>query len=212
VKRLHCRSWNCDLCRGIRRRQLMARAVNGQPFSFITLTCNPKVGNDPEERLKLLSHAWRVIVQRLRREPDTKEAEYLAIVEATEAGEPHLHILFRGPYIKQSKLSDWMSGLINAPICDVRRVRHFAKAATYVAKYLTKKNHQFGASKRYWASKHYAIDDGEEWVNPTGDDGRWQVLREGMLEFFTRRTNAGHFIRKFADEIWVITGVTDREL
>jgi len=182
----------------------MARAVNGQPFSFITLTCNPRYGNDPEDRLKTISHAWRVIVQRVRRAHPGKDVEYLAIVEAHKSGEPHLHILFRGPYLEQSKLSEWMADISNAPICDVRRVRNFAAAATYVAKYLTKANHKFGTAKRYWASKHYAIDDGEEWVSPTDQNYRWSVERYSVEEHLTRRSNEGHTARRFTEEIYVI--------
>jgi len=208
-KKLACRSWNCDECRGLRRRQLMARAAKGKPFSFITLTVNPSCYADPEERLRKLAWAWRVYVQRLRREHPGREIEYLAIVEATLAGEPHLHILFRGPFVPQGHLSAAMGELINAPIVDIRRVKNATQAAYYVAKYITKKPEQFGTSKRYWGSRNYALDDGEEWVPPTDPSFKWTIERVALFAGLTYRTNQGHAARQHVPGILAVFGVTD---
>jgi len=158
----------------------MAKAANGQPTRFITLTVNPRRPGTPEDRLRELAHAWRVIILRLRRLHPTEPSQYLAIVEATEAGEPHLHILFRGPYIPQGWLSDAMRELIDAPIVDIRKVKSVAHAVRYVAKYVTKRPAQFGTSKRYWSSQAYAIAD-PEYVKPEkGCEAAWRLVFERM--------------------------------
>jgi len=159
---LKCRSWTCEHCRPERRRQLMAQAASGEPNRFITLTTNPRVGEGPEQRLKALSHAWNVIVKRLRRQHPNKRCEYLAVVEATKRGEPHLHILYRGPFVPQKVLSFWMAELTEAKIVDIRKVKHQREVVRYVAKYITKKPAQFGASKRYWKSRAYVLEDTED--------------------------------------------------
>lgn len=164
VKPLKCRAWNCDYCAPERRAQLMALAASGEPTRFITLTINPKHGSDPADRLKALSRAWRLIVKRLRRARRGASFEYLAIVEATKKGEPHLHILYRGPYVLQTELSSWMAEIADSPIVDIRRIKNQGEVIRYVAKYITKNPTQFGRSKRYWHSRGYELDP------PTGDE------------------------------------------
>jgi len=103
----------------------------------------------------MLARAWRTIVKRLHRLHPFTPIEYLAVVEGTKAGEPHLHILYRGPFIPQRQLSKWMAELATAPIVDIRRIRHQREVVRYVGKYITKKPAQFGTAKRYWSSYHY---------------------------------------------------------
>jgi len=181
AKPLKCRSWSCEFCRPERKAQLCARAASGLPNRFLTLTSNPRVGNSPEERLRLLAYAWRLIVKRQRREHPDEEIEYLAIAEETKAGEPHLHILLRSPFIAQAVISAAMKELADAPIVDIRKVRNVHEAVSYVAKYIAKAPKQFGNAKRYWSSQNYEIEDGDyEPLLPLPDQ-RWQVVR-GSLE------------------------------
>lgn len=162
VKSLHCRTWTCDCCGEERRRQLMAQAMSGRPNRFITLTCNPRVGNSPSERLQLIAYAWRTYVKRLRREHPDEDIEYMCIAEPHLSGEPHVHILFRGPFIPQNALSAAFAELINSPIVDIRKVKDARFAARYVAKYVTKQPHQFDTCKRYWQSRHFQLPDERE--------------------------------------------------
>jgi hypothetical protein len=141
----------------MRKRRLMAQAASGVPTRFLTLTINPTVGANADERLQLLSHAWRTCVKRLRRQYGERNIEYLAIVEATKRGEPHLHILLRAPYIPQSLISSIMGELIDSPIVDIRRIKGSRQIIQYVAKYVTKSPHHFGTGKRYWSSYRWEI-------------------------------------------------------
>lgn len=193
-KPLTCRSWGCEYCAPMRKRRLMAQAASGVPTRFLTLTINPTVGANPDERLQLLSHAWRTCVKRLRRQYGERNIEYLAIVEATKRGEPHLHILLRAPYIPQSLISSIMGELIDSPIVDIRRIKGSRQIIQYVAKYVTKSPHHFGTGKRYWSSYRWEIPTDP---NPDREDyfatkwrldhrhisnvARWLVLELGMI-------------------------------
>lgn len=157
AKPLTCRSWMCEYCAPDRKRKLMASAAHGAPQRFLTLTVNPTIGSSPDERLSLLSAAWRTAVKRLRRHYGQKTIQYLAIVEATERGEPHLHILLRSPYIPQAEISNIMRELIDSPIVDIRKIKNTKELIRYVAKYVTKAPHHFGTGKRYWSTQAWEI-------------------------------------------------------
>lgn len=131
---------------------MLAKAASGEPTRLLTLTVNPQHGESPADRLRGLSNAWRLVVKRLRRANPGKEVEFLAIVEETKAGEPHLHILLRSPFVPQALISEWMRELIDAPIVDIRRVKNAREVIRYVAKYVTKAPKQFDRMKRYWSS------------------------------------------------------------
>jgi len=174
---MFCRSWGCEVCSPRRRKQLQALAASGLPERFVTLTVNPAVGDSPEERLKLLAHAWRLAVKRYRREHGKDSLEYIAFVEATKAGEPHLHILVRSGWIDHDWLSSVMGELINAPVVDVRKLKGLAQAVWYVTKYVTKAPARFGASKRYWTSSNYDETAEEYEADRQRQILEWRVVR-----------------------------------
>jgi len=194
-KPLLCRSWSCDFCAPQRRRQLIARAANGNPTRFITLTVNPSIGTDPADRLDKLANAWRIIVKRLRRLHPNDEIEYLAVVEETKQGEPHLHILVRSPFIPQRLLSSWMGEITGAPVVDIRSVKNASHAARYVAKYIAKAPKQFGSRKRYWSSK-----DWEPPYTPGTAEGaepslRWSIDRRPLVQIINEWIHDGYAAR-----------------
>lgn len=203
AKPLYCRSWTCEECAPKRKRQLQGRACSGKPTTFITLTVNPRVGADPEERRLELSRAWAKVVKRLRRLHGEKSVEYLAVAETTKRGEAHAHILARCPFIPQSLLSTWMEELIGAKIVDIRKVRNAGEAAAYVSKYLAKDPHQFGAAKRYWASRHYA-DEGEDFIPIVPlPDVPWRRVPDRLPNVLRQLFNEGYALRCFRGEtLW----------
>jgi len=195
-KPLKCRSWGCDLCAPDRRAQLMAQCAAGSPTRLLTLTVNPTWGTDPADRLAGLSNAWRLCVKRLRRLHPTKEIEFLAIVEETERGEPHLHILLRSPYVPQSLISQWMGELIDAPIVDIRRVRNAREVIRYVAKYVTKAPAQFNGKKRYWKSGKWEA----KYEPPTDSSASalasWAIDRRHFTTILMEWFHAGYLARR----------------
>lgn len=58
---LYCRSWQCEICRPRRQRELIAQAIKGKAERFITLTSSEATAENPIERCKVLIRAWRQI-------------------------------------------------------------------------------------------------------------------------------------------------------
>lgn len=196
ARALKCRSWGCEHCAPDRRNQLMAMAAGGLPERFLTLTINPDEGADPADRLAILANSWRLIVKRLRRLHPGKVIEFLAVVEETKAGEPHLHILLRSPYIPQGLLSGWMKELANSPIVDIRRIKNAREVVRYVAKYITKAPAQFGSRKRYWHSGHWEVDPYEKPETPEQSAYHWTIDRRPLwliaLDWTQRAWSVNH--------------------
>lgn len=149
---LYCRSWGCEICAPRRARRLRYEARRGKPTTFLTLTANPAWGQTPDARARRLVEAWRNIRQAWSRENSGQKLPFLAVFEATRAGEPHLHIIMRAPFIKQSWLSGLMAKYMQSPIVDIRRVQSQRGVAKYIAKYIAKAPKVFEGCKRYWRS------------------------------------------------------------
>jgi len=116
------------------------------------------------ERWQLpVSETWTAYykaIRRARRDAALMKrhaVEFLAVVEAQDNGNPHLHIITRGDYVPQWWLSYRMKMLAAAPICDIRYVKDRRKLANYVAKYCGKNPQRFGTCKRYWQSKTWSL-------------------------------------------------------
>jgi len=177
----------------------MAKAAAGEPNRFITLTVNPRVGDDPDDRLAKLANAWRNTAKRIKRQWPKKPFAYLAIVEATKAGEPHLHILWRGPFIPQRWLSETMGELLESPIVDIRQIRNQREVIRYVAKYVTKAPHHFGTCKRYWSSQNWELDSDRIDSQAARAPGPWAIervnistlLRDWSYEGYAMRSDGG---------------------
>lgn len=178
---LWCRSWTCADCAPYRIGALKKLGSVGQPTTFITITVNPAIGQDSQDRARQLSEAWKVVVKRARRKFLKAPLEYLAIFEETKRGEPHLHILARAPYIPQKWLSDQMKMLIAAPVVDIRRVKGSKQAAWYVAKYAGKGPKAFPALKRYWQSTRWNIDPDRPARGDQRVDTGWRIWQEPLV-------------------------------
>jgi len=152
---IQCNSWNCPDCAKQRRRKLINEALKGNPTRFITLTVNPAWFDGPDDRAAKLAKAWRLVVAAYRHRWPGRESEYLAVFEATQKGEPHLHIVWRGAWMPQKWLSHQMEKRMGAPVVDVRRIRDKKKVPEYVTKYISKRSIKFGNCKRYWRSAKY---------------------------------------------------------
>jgi len=163
----------------------MALAASGEPIRFLTLTVNPRREGTPETRLLELANAWRLVVKRLRRLHPNEPIEYLAIVEETKAHEPHLHILLRSPFIPQRYISDCMATLIDAPIVDIRRIRHSRQIIQYVAKYVTKAPARIGTCKRYWTSQGYELDKEQPQVLDPSVGPGWTIDKRPVIDIIT---------------------------
>lgn len=144
-----------------KRLKRLARA--GVPETFITLTSSDRTSLDRDEAAQKLRRGWNILVKRWKRAHQGQRLPYIAVLEATKAGRPHLHILARVPWLSQKWLSQACDALLGAPIVWIERITNPAKMAAYVAKYIGKAPHKFIGCKRYWRSRDW-IKDLEQWA------------------------------------------------
>jgi len=173
----------------------MAKAAAGNAERFLTLTINPQVGDNPADRLRILAHAWRTIVKRAHRRWPTKSIEYLAVVEATKLGEPHLHILIRGPYMPWKWISSCMDELAHSPVVVIKKVRDQRGVVNYLAKYITKKPEQFAGSKRYWTSQRWEGLKVAREPRATAPGYRWEVAMHDLTTIVRLWVYSGWAVR-----------------
>jgi len=174
---LRCRSWLCPECHEDRRRGLIAFAFKGNANRFITLTVSPSWGEGKLDRARELARSWRNIVKCLKRRYPNTPINYLCVFEAQKSGEPHLHILYRGPWVDQGWLSDQMAKRMDAPIVDIRAIRHAGKVAAYVNKYIGKASEKFGTLKRYWSTRGFDLTAPDERAGFRKMPGNWQIWK-----------------------------------
>ncbi len=124
-----CGSYSCEKCAPIKRRQLIRRVSMGLDAGyphfqglrprFLTLTCDD---GDPATAWVHLTARFQRLRQRVQRRYGVR-VEYAAFVEITKRGMPHLHVVFRGPYVKQRVWSQLAVGAGFGPVVDIRAVR-----------------------------------------------------------------------------------------
>lgn len=154
---LHCKRWSCELCTPLNHRKIKRHAREGQPNTFLTLTCNPARHSTPDEAARALKTAWVNLRRAMERDFGVKRPPFIAIFEQTKKGWPHLHILLRCRFISQRWYSATMDRLIGAPIVDVRFIQDTGRVAAYVAKYISKAPQAFQSCKRWWRSHDYQV-------------------------------------------------------
>ena len=186
AKILACRSWTCPDCQPKRRQRLIAEAIGGQPTVFITLTLRRDDPRKRDAQVRALARAWRIIRQRCCRQRKVKTIDFLAVVERTAAGTPHLHILARAPWIDQHWLSDQADELLDAPIVWIEKIDQHRGVATYVSKYVGKDPTKFAGSKRYWKSPDYERRPPR--AGPiAGDDPIWWSIDDAAIKMVVHR-------------------------
>ena len=162
VATLRCRSWTCPDCFEPRKKRLMAECHAGAPGTFMTLTSRRREGLTANEAALKLTHAWRLIRLRLMRRSGMKKLPFIAVMEATKAGWPHLHILLRSIWLDHDLISSWMAELTDSPVVDIQRIDNKARVNAYVSKYCGKAAHKFGTAKRYFKTQDYDLRSEEE--------------------------------------------------
>lgn len=188
---LRCKCWTCEHCQPMRHAQLVRDGMRGRPNTFLTLTSNPKTGKSPDDRARSLVIAWRKVRKEICKEYGYKKLPFMAVFEATKAGEPHLHILARCKWIDQGFLSRRMAHHIGAPIVDIRRVKNTATAVHYVTKYVGKQPHHFKGTKRYWRSLDFLLpfDEPEQEEGPYS---LWHIRTETAERLIAMFQSSGY--------------------
>ena len=133
---IFCHKWSCPRCGKAKSALWRSYALAGEPQRLITLTAKPLELFNKRDQMKRLKKAFAKLVQKYRRKYGV--FEYLAVWELTKQGTPHIHVLQRGGFIPQTKLSEDWRTLTGNYIVDVRAVKSQEQIARYVVKYLTK--------------------------------------------------------------------------
>lgn len=110
--------------------------------------------NDGGEYQSIKNHT----ITKTTKQKEYTSLQYLAFVEATKLGEPHLHILIRSPYIPQDWVSQQMAELVQSPVVWIDLIKNTKSAIAYVSKYVTKAPAQFGKTRRYWCTRKWEVN------------------------------------------------------
>ena len=132
----------------MRRKQLQRLACDGEASTFLTLTIQNDGSKSEAEAARLLSRGWTLLRKRLMRRHNLTALPFLAVFEAHKSGFPHLHIILRMKFIKQSEISALWLELTGSSVVDIRAVKSRSAVAWYVAKYIGKARGRFEGCKR----------------------------------------------------------------
>jgi hypothetical protein len=139
--RQRCKAWGCETCgpkKAVRLRKAIERRARELGLGrFLTLTLDPSKldeGTDPIQYLR--GHVWAKFRIYLKRKYG-RSIQYIAVLEHTEAGVPHLHVLV-DRFIPQAWISETWDALGGGRVVDIRRVYDMNRVARYLSKYLTK--------------------------------------------------------------------------
>lgn len=174
-----CGTWGCSVCGPAKAHRLGLLAAAAEPERFVTLS---RVGPDLQtvhRRLQILSRA-------LRR--SGWGWEYLAVPEVHRNGSWHLHLLQRGDFIPQRKLSERARSAGMGYVVDIRRIQAAGDVAPYLCKYLTKQTlntaveaskhrRRFRTSRNFWPGGREACElkaFGPRWSS-------WSIERDGAF-------------------------------
>jgi hypothetical protein len=125
-----------------------------------------------------------------------KKLPFLAVVEATKLGWPHLHILLRSIWLDQKLISKWMGELHDSPNVYIERIDNKARVNAYVAKYAGKAAHKFGTTKRYWKSRDYELRDVDEFKKRKGVPSGWLINQEALWHWLLRLSQDGWIVKR----------------
>jgi hypothetical protein len=138
-RRVNCGSWTCSYC-GKRKARLAKRRIREEAAKldlryFWTLTLAPREFKSPEDRVRYIRRVFNKFREYLKRKYGIA-LNYICILEFTQRGIPHLHVLF-DRYIPHEWVSASWNRLGGGRIVWVKPVT-VHNVARYLSKYLTK--------------------------------------------------------------------------
>lgn len=184
-----CRRWDCVDCASAKAALIYARVRAAHPERHITLTCNPKLHDDPTAALDAMKDSVRKLADRIRRgRPKTSSYgyqpkrvfEYACIWELTENGWPHAHLAQWGDFVPKHYLKALWKQLTGAYVTDVRQLDYSRQETHSWTKYLVKAIHR--NHSLYWGRRlvsYSAAFDRHAWRdNARGDLGsvKWHKV------------------------------------
>jgi len=198
-----CGRWACEDCRIVRAKRVIAEIVGGEPTLFLTITWKVREDWTPEQAARALTRVWQKYAAWHRRHHGTATLQYFVVIEATDAGWPHLHIAIRATSISLKTLRAMLAADIQSPVCKLISLGKINRLAAYLAKYMGKGPFQFGTLKRYWRTLAWLLpeflDEGRrrrrtgQWC---ADPRAWQEVAfdAALRGFKVERLDPGVFI------------------
>jgi len=174
--------------------------ILGAPTRFLTATFNAGAPGTPAQHQRQLVRAISLMFRELRRLNPGVAYEYFSVLEETQLGQPHYHILIRGPRIPHAWISAFMAEHCDSPIVWIEAIDSAKKAAFYLAKYLMKDPVQFAGSRRWTRSRNYFNDEPAEDDVAADIDADWLIFRSNMSKTHLELLSWGAVQRGDGDE------------
>ena len=138
-RRVNCGSWTCCYC-WPRKARLAKHRIREQASKFDlcyfwTLTLAPREFDSPKQRVLHLRRVFNKFREYLKREYSVPPT-YICVLEFTQRGVPHLHVLF-DRYIPHEWVKLTWDHLGGGRVVWVKRVK-IRNVSRYLSKYLTK--------------------------------------------------------------------------
>lgn len=150
---LCCRKWGCPICGRKKLTHYARRVADAKPNRFITLTCWTRLYENPRQAFDLTRRKVGEFAQHFRRQ--LGEFEFFRVLEATEAGWPHYHLITRSPYIPHKHLLAKWQELTGNKIVHVKAIDKATNAYWYTVKYLGKQYAVPWTTRRAAWSRHF---------------------------------------------------------
>ncbi len=176
--RPNCKRWACEYCGPNRARWFMVVAAyghevltgDGKVIQFATITSNAKI-RTVAGGISRWRENWPKLMRRMKRQ--SENMDYLQIPEQHKDGAYHVHLLTTASVSKRW-LKDNAASCGFGYIADIEQVLHAGKAASYVAKYLTKQSHALK-----WPRYFRRVNTSREWPrpHPLEKNAEWAVTR-----------------------------------
>jgi hypothetical protein len=184
IRRVNCGSWCCSYC-GPRKAKIARYAIRKAAEElnlcyFLTLTLDPSKFRNVKSAVRYLRTIFNKFREYLRRRYGAPP-RYICVLEFTQAGIPHLHILI-DRYIEHAWISKTWDRLGGGRIVFIKQVT-VRNVARYLSKYLTKDLILSAPKGTRRVTTARAIR-----LFPRFDSGiQWEFLRESIWHLLTIR-------------------------
>lgn len=152
----------CPTCAPGYRKRVRRIAEAGRPSLFITFTvATYPLGLEWAQRQDM-ARSIAEFFRRLARELRLKHVPYFVTWEEHESGAPHAHALVRIKrfrWARAQRLWRRLTGASQIRLVEPKRTRDTAR---YVTKYVSKSLHAFGTAKRWYCTRDWVLDRGDD--------------------------------------------------
>ena len=187
VRRVNCGSWSCSYC-GPRKAKLARRRIREVAEElnlriFLTLTLDAEKLKNKRSAVPYMRMVFNKFREYLRRKYG-ESPKYVCVLEFTQKGVPHLHVLI-DRYIPQKWISKTWARLGGGRIIHIKQVT-VRNVARYLSKYLTKELLLSApkGTRRITAARAIKLF-------PKFNSGiAWELVRESIWQLLTAHSGA----------------------